>query len=253
MGARGVAASVRRGAGGAVKVGVVGGGVMGLASARALAQRGHEVTVYEQFDLHHTRGSSHGSSRIFRLSYAEEHWIKLAQRAYELWRELERESRETLLELHGLVDAQPDPRRRADALAAADVSYEELTPADALERFGFAYDDVDALIYTRDAGITRAASAVDAFADGARSAGAEIRERTRVESLEDVPGDLVVVTAGAWAPKLLARAHEPLEARPTRETVVYFEGEPIASLIDELDGQFYALAAPDVGVKAGRH
>ena len=64
---------------------------MGLAAARAIAQRGHDVTVYEQFELGHTRGSSHGSSRIFRLSYTDEHWIRLAQRAYELWRELERE------------------------------------------------------------------------------------------------------------------------------------------------------------------
>ena len=89
-----------------MNVAVVGAGVMGLATARVLAQRGHDVTVYEQFELKHKRGSSHGTSRIFRLSYDEEHWIRLAQRAYELWRELERESGRTLLELDGL-------RRRA--------------------------------------------------------------------------------------------------------------------------------------------
>jgi len=73
-----------------VKVAVVGAGVMGLATARALAQRGHDVTVYEQFEVGHERGSSHGTSRIFRLSYDDEYWIRLAQRSYELWRELER-------------------------------------------------------------------------------------------------------------------------------------------------------------------
>ena len=102
LGARGVAQAVGRGAGGSVKVSVVGAGVMGLATARVLAQRGHDVTVYEQFELKHKRGSSHGTSRIFRLSYDEEHWIRLAQRAYELWRELEQESGRTLLELDGL-------------------------------------------------------------------------------------------------------------------------------------------------------
>ena len=171
LGARGVAQAVRRGAGGSMKVAVVGAGVMGLATARVLAQRGHDVTVYEQFELKHARGSSHGTSRIFRLSYDDEHWIRLAQRAYELWRELERESGRTLLELDGLVDVQRVPKRRVEALSGAGVPVEELTPAEALERFGFAYDDVESLVFTRDAGIALADATIDALADGARAAG----------------------------------------------------------------------------------
>jgi sarcosine oxidase len=232
-------------------VAIVGGGVMGLAAARALGQRGHAVTVYEQFELGHKRGSSHGTSRIFRLSYDEEYWIRLAQRAYELWRELEAESGRTLLELDGLVDVQRVPKRRVEALRGTGVPVEELSPAEALERFGFAYDDVESLVFTRDAGIALADETVKALAEGARAAGAEILERTRVESLDEVPGDRVVVTAGGWAPKLLGP--ERLDAQPTRETTVYFRGERIPSLIDELDGQFYALTAPGVGVKAGWH
>jgi sarcosine oxidase len=236
-----------------VKVAVVGAGVMGLAGARAIAQRGHEVTVYEQFELGHARGSSHGASRIFRLSYSEDRWIRLAQRAYGLWRELERESGRTLLELDGLVDVQPDPHVRAEALAAAGVPFEQLTSAQVRERFGFAYDDVDSLIFTSDGGILLADATVEAFADGARAAGAEIRERTRVDSLDDVPGDRVVVAAGAWAPGLLGKIGRKLDARPARETVAYFAGESIASIIDERDGPFFALTAPSVGVKAGWH
>jgi sarcosine oxidase len=234
-----------------VKVAVVGAGVMGLAAARVLAQRGHEVTVYEQFELGHKRGSSHGTSRIFRLSYDEQYWILLAQRAYELWRELERESGRALLELDGLVDVQRVPERRVAALSGAGVPVEELTPAQVLERFGFAYDDVESLVFTPDAGIARADLTVEALADGARAAGAEILEHTRVESLDDVVGDRVVVTAGGWAPKLLGP--DRLDAQPTRETTAYFRGDRIPSLIDELDGQFYALTAPGVGVKAGWH
>jgi len=236
-----------------VKVAVVGAGVMGLAGARAIAQRGHEVTVYEQFELGHARGSSHGASRIFRLSYTEDYWIRLAQRAYGLWRELERESGRTLLELDGLVDVQPDPHVRVEALAAAGVPFEQLTSAQVRERFGFAYDDVDSLIFTSDGGILLAEATVEAFADGARAAGAEIRERTRVESLDDVPGDRVVVAAGAWAPGLLGKVGRKLDARPARETVAYFAGESIASIIDERGGPFFALTAPSVGVKAGWH
>ena len=233
-----------------MKVGIVGAGVMGLATARVLAQRGHDVTVYEQFELGHKRGSSHGTSRIFRLSYDEEYWIRLAQRAYELWRELERDSGRTLLELHGLVDVQAVPKRRVAALAGAGVPVEELSPAEALERFGFSYDDVESLIFTRDAGIALADATVEALADCARAAGAEIREHRRVESLEEIEADRIFVTAGGWAPKLL---DGELDATPTRETTVYFRGEQIPSLIDELNGQFYALTAPGIGVKAGWH
>src|SRR5205085_5649656 len=110
VGARSVAAPVGCSAGGSrVRVSVVGAGVMGLAAARAVAQRGHDVTVYEQFDLKHTRGSSHGASRIFRLSYPDQYWVRLARRAFELWRELEHESGTQLLVLDGLRDIQLDP------------------------------------------------------------------------------------------------------------------------------------------------
>jgi sarcosine oxidase len=237
-----------------MNVAVVGAGVMGLAAARAIAQRGHDVTVYEQFDLKHTRGSSHGASRIFRLSYTDEYWIRLAQRAHELWRELERESRRQLLVAYGLLDAEPDSTERLKAFDATGVPYEELTPDEAAERFGLSYPDADRLVFTRDAGIALAEDAMDAFAAGARAAGAEIREHARVESLEEVPGDRVVVTAGGWAPQLLRAAGVELAALPTRETVAYFRGEPMPSLIDTFDGQeLFALTAPGVGIKAGLH
>ncbi len=242
-----------------MKIAVVGAGVMGLATARALAQRGEDVTVYEQFELGNTRGSSHGTSRIFRLSYSEEHWIRLAQRAYELWRELERETNTKLLALDGLIDADPDPDKRLAAFDACGVVYEELSPADVRARFGYAYDDVERLIFTPDAGIALADAAVEAFARSVRAAGAEIRERTRIDELESLPHDAVVVTAGGWAPKLLASVGVELPATPTRETVAYFplrEEVTFPSVIDwASDGSFqlYALRAPGAGVKAGLH
>ena len=73
-------------------VGVVGAGIMGSATAYALARDGRDVTLYEQFEVGHTRGSSHGRSRIVRLAYPEVEFVELAKAAFAGWRELERDA-----------------------------------------------------------------------------------------------------------------------------------------------------------------
>jgi len=80
---------------------VIGGGITGVATARALAQAGSGVLLLEQFPLGHSRGSSHGSSRIFRLTYPDTQYVRLAQAALEAWRQLEAESGQTLIVRNG--------------------------------------------------------------------------------------------------------------------------------------------------------
>ena len=87
-----------------VEIVVVGAGVMGLATARELARAGRAVALVEQFRVGHARGSSHGRSRIFRLSYPDARWVRLAQEAVPLWGELEAEAGETLIERYGSLD-----------------------------------------------------------------------------------------------------------------------------------------------------
>src|SRR6266568_8517133 len=100
---------------------------MGLAAGRALTRRGHEVVVYGQYRVGHDRGSSHGRSRIFRLAYAEEEYVRLAQEALGLWRELEAETGETLLELNGLVEVvRTLEESTAKTLESCGVEWERL-------------------------------------------------------------------------------------------------------------------------------
>ena len=109
------------------RVAVVGAGVMGCAAAWALAERGADVTLIEQFDLDHERGSSHGRTRIFRLAYAESTWVRLAQEALAGWRRLEAETGEQLLELNGLLEVVDDVSDSSAAgLDAAGVPWEKL-------------------------------------------------------------------------------------------------------------------------------
>src|SRR5258707_11995425 len=77
---------------------------MGCATAWALAERGADVTLIEQFGLDHHRGSSHGRTRIFRLAYPEAHWVQLAEEALSGWRELEQQAGYDVLALHGFIE-----------------------------------------------------------------------------------------------------------------------------------------------------
>src|SRR5436853_562388 len=156
---------------------VIGGGVMGLAAARALRRAGREPLVLEQLRVGHTHGSSHGTARIFRLAYEEPEWVRLAQEALGLWRELEGESGETLLELNGLVDLPLDPDRLAATLAACGAAYELLDPAQVEHRFGLATQCCKA-VFQPEAGVVRADRALAAF-----GAGVALREETAVRSL----------------------------------------------------------------------
>ena len=72
-----------------VDVVVVGGGVMGCAAAYHLAADGRRVALVEQFALGHARGSSHGPSRIIRLTYEGADYVQLARAAFDLWRVLD--------------------------------------------------------------------------------------------------------------------------------------------------------------------
>ena len=109
---------------------VVGAGITGVATARSLAQSGRGVVLVEQFGLGHDRGSSHGASRIFRLSYPDPHYVRLAQGALQSWRELEAEVGEELIVTTGGLDFGPVALENARALAACGVSHELLSGAE---------------------------------------------------------------------------------------------------------------------------
>ena len=233
---------------------VVGAGVMGLATARALARAGRDVVVCEQFELGHARGSSHGSSRIIRLSYPDERYVRLAQESYPLWRELEAESGRRLLDLHGTLDLGDwGPNR--DALTACGIPFEVLDTGQIEHRFGIRADPGDRGFFQADGGIVLADEALAALADGL-----EVRERMRVDSVDEdaegvaaggVRARIAVVTAGPWAPRLVG-----VDATPTLETVSYFElGRPVPSVIDTTVGprSAYALASPGGALKSGLH
>ena len=239
-----------------MNVAVVGAGIMGSAAARELARAGHEVTLYEQFRVGHDRGSSHGRSRIVRLAYPELEFVELAKEAFQGWRDLEQESGVELLELNGLLELVGHPEVSSrDALDAAGAEYELLSAPEASSRWPIGVPNGWTALFQPDGGIVRADLAHRALVDSALANGARLEENTRVGSLDEVAGDVVVVTAGPWITRLVP----DLPVRTTRETVAYFRraGEPLPSVV-QLDPEtrghaLYSLHDPLHGLKAGAH
>jgi sarcosine oxidase len=234
-----------------VKVAVIGAGVMGLATGWALKRRGHQPVVYEQFEIGHDRGSSHGRSRIFRLAYAEDHYVRLAQEALGLWRELEAETGSTLLELNGLVEIVRNlEESTAETLERCGVDWQRLEGDEAERRYPIRVPDGSFAVVQTEAGIVRADRALDALAREL-----DIRERTRVRT-DEVDAEAIVVTAGSWVNELL---DEPLPVRTTRETLCYFrlDERPVPSVVSFKPGRhthdMYSLYDPQYGLKVGAH
>ena len=234
------------------RVAVVGAGVMGCAAAWALAERGADVTVHEQFELDHAHGSSHGRSRIVRVAYPDPYWVRFAQEAMAGWRDLERQSGAELLGLYGMVELVADPAlTSARALEECGVAY-RLLDADEVRALGAVLPHGWTALHQAEAGIVRADLARHAFLDVARL---RIETGSRVESLDEIDADVVVVTAGPWARRLVP----DLPVQVTRETCAYFrrEGRPRPSIVDlnaETGGHgMYSLFDPVHGLKAGAH
>jgi sarcosine oxidase len=248
---------------------VIGAGVMGAATARALARRGHDVLLLERFRIGHTRGSSHGRSRIFRLSYDHPEYVRMAMASHPMWRELERETGREILTLTGGLDVGEGIERNVAALEACGVSYRMLTPEEARERFPYLSFPDPRILFQADAGIVRAREALQAFVESARGHGARVQEQTAAEIVSvgsgveirteagAVRAPVVVVTAGSWVNRVLEGAGIALPIRVTRETVAYFrtpdEHRLPAWISWDQSLAMYALPSPAQGLKVGEH
>jgi sarcosine oxidase len=231
-----------------VKVAVVGAGVMGCAAAWALRERGAEVTVHEQFELDHDRGSSHGRTRIFRVSYPEPYWIRFAQEAHAGWLDLDPE----LLGLYGLVELVADPAlTSARALDDCGLPY-RLLDVEEVRALGANLPEGWTALHVATAGVVFADRARHAFLD---AAAVPVETNRRIESTDELDADVVVVTTGSWVRELVP----DVPVTVTRETLAYFHrnGPPPPSIVD-LDSEtgghgMYSLYDPVHGLKVGAH
>ena len=90
---------------------IVGGGIMGLATAWALARDGHEVELFEQGPLPNPLASSMDEHRLIRHPYGDHRgYARMIDDAYAAWDLLWARSRPASLRAHR--HARPHRQRR---------------------------------------------------------------------------------------------------------------------------------------------
>lgn len=197
---------------------VLGLGGMGSAALAHLAARGQRVIGLERFAPLHAFGSSHGNSRIIRQTYfLDGRYVALAKRAYQLWRELETQTGESLVNITGgLMLSRPDNNIVAGALSSArehGLAHELLEGEGLRRRFpALQLREGETGLFEPTAGFLRPEACIGAHLRRAVECGAQARFGITVTRYEATPGgvrvwtsdgevvdsDRLVVTAGAW-------------------------------------------------------
>jgi sarcosine oxidase len=260
---------------------VVGLGAMGSAALYQLSRRGQRVLGVEAFEAGHTKGSSHGESRVIRLAYWEHPgYVPLLRRAYRLWADLARESGEDLLRITGgLMIGTPDSALVSGARASAvqhGLAHEMLGADEVRRRYpALCLADDEVALFEPQAGILRPEACVAAHVRLAQAVGAQVHydeplrswtaneQRVEVVTAEgQYAADMVVFTCGAWMSEVLGDTR--VYVRPER--IPLFWLQPMDPRLFELgrlpiylwqqpDGEhFYGiphLSWP--GVKVARH
>lgn len=87
---------------------VAGLGATGSAALYHLARRRVQVLGIDRFAPGHDFGSSHGATRVIRLSYFEHpSYVPLLRRSYTLWREFEAVTERRFMHITGIAEIGP--------------------------------------------------------------------------------------------------------------------------------------------------
>jgi sarcosine oxidase len=257
---------------------VCGLGAMGSAALHRLAGRRLRVLGLERFEPGHDRGSSHGATRVIRLSYFEHpSYVPLVRRAYELWRGLEQDAGSRLLHVTGIAEiGPPDGALVKGTLASArqhDIRHEVVTAPQLMQRLPIFRVPADFVgVLQPDGGFLATEPAVRAQLTLARAAGATIRSGETVNAIEPrhdrvevvtarerIEAGSVIVSAGAWVKTLVPALAVPM--RVTRQVMAWFQpvihvgaGDLPVFLLESHHGIHYGFPADGNGlVKAAKH
>lgn len=204
---------------------------MGSAIAWALSGRGHKPSVFEQFAIGHSQGSSHGRSRIVRKAYPDPFYTEIMAEGYGLWADLERQSGRRLLHECGLFyfgnqssQAMVSLLKGLYDLGVPHVAESGASGSALFPGASLLPDEVGA--FTPEAGWVEADSGIRAFQELAEHNGAQFHQATTIDlgAKQTNDFDLCVVAAGAWVNSVLKPLSVALPVRASVQTFAYLKG-----------------------------
>jgi len=226
---------------------IVGGGLLGLSTAYALRGR-RDVVVFERETVGHARAGSHGPTRVFRLGYADDRYVRMAIQARVLWDTIEVDAGVRLLFPTPQLTFGPAAVAVFDALQRAGVPVGRLTVGEVAERYPAFAGHGDAVLEETSA-VIAADAALEALRKGMD---AELREHVAVRAVAadrvETDGGVVyaravVVCGGPWTRALVPS----LPTHMTLEHLAYIR-TPLASalpiFIDHRRPTTYGLPTP---------
>lgn len=230
------------------EVAVLGLGAMGAATVYQLAKAGVDVIGVDRYAPPHTQGSSHGDTRITRLSVGEgPQYLPLVRSSHRIWRELEALSGESLFEQCGVLVMTSSPSydaadaddftHKTIALARAyGVEHQVLMATAIRERFPQFAPVLDTAIgyFEPEGGFVRPERCIGVQLRLAAQHGARLLTHETVTHLQpygeqvrittekgSIIADKVVVSAGMWSAELLGAPFSDL-LRVCRQKLFWF-------------------------------
>lgn len=222
-----------------VDVCIIGGGIMGLATACAISGMAEKkIILLDRYGIANQYCSSNDINRVFRYAYAsDEYYTRMAVESHKLWKKLEKETGQELLVPTGLLMLQgEDPA----ANKFDESSYDTLNKLGLSARVyegqqlkkKFPQFNAKRGFYDPNGGVLLASKALRAFASQAEKKGMKILDKQAASvnksslEIETIDGGLVrakkvVLTLGPWTGRFLREGLTRIIA--TRQQVIYLK------------------------------